>query len=405
MGTFIVGIFSAFVYAFIHFAMIWLKIDDPLDAVAVHSGGGILGVLVTHLVIGEGGVFDADNGVTAMHQIWSQLVGIMVITAWSAVISCILFYVLKLNNVLRVSREVELQGLDIVKHGEAAYPAEAWKEIQYGHDGGDSLPPVMKNVGEKDKMKDEEFYEMKEKRDDSDNESVRKEASFFENKMVGTWSKVNKELRKQMMNIEDFKDSEVVLTVKPIGFRKLSSESRLVSESDTASTVSSELEKKPVEDYKESIGGGGFTNAAFEDSVDYTKPPQDNESKPFQETHFGGSFRNIDEEIQKKLDQVKLSSEDNSGKLEDIYVEEEGMKKDFHSSTLRLDAAPIVSDTEGATMEFGDDSHKEGDAIYEQLNEHKSDSDPLANMRQRVLAEGFENTTLEFNNSRESSMI
>jgi len=351
-------------------------------------------------------VFDADNGVTAMHQIWSQLVGIMVITAWSAVFSCILFYVLKLNNLLRVSREVELQGLDIVKHGEAAYPAEAWREIQYGHDGDESLPPVMKKVGEKDKMKDQEFYEMKENRDDRDNESVRKEASFLENKIVvGTWSKVNKELRKQMMNIEDFKDSEVVLTVKPIGFRKLRSESRLDSESDTASTVSSELEKKPVEDYKESIGGGGFTNAAFEDSVDYAKPPQDNEAKPFQETHFGGNFRNIDEEIQKKLDQVRLSSEDNSDKPEDIYVEEEGVKKDFHSSTLRLDAAPSASDTEGATMEFGDDSYKDGDAIYEQLSEHKSDTDPLANMRQRVLAEGFENTTLEFNNSRESSMI
>ena len=129
--TFIVGIFSAFVYAFIHFAMIWLKIDDPLDAVAVHSGGGILGVLVTPLVISEGGVFDAENGVTAMHQIWSQLVGILVITAWSAVISSLLFYILKLNNKLRVSREIELQGLDLTKHGEAAYPAEAWRELQY----------------------------------------------------------------------------------------------------------------------------------------------------------------------------------------------------------------------------------------------------------------------------------
>ena len=130
--TFIVGIFAAFVYAFIPYAMIWLKIDDPLDAVAVHSGGGMLGVLVTPLVISKGGVFDAENGVTAMHQVWSQLVGILVITAWSAIVSSVMFYILKLNKKLRVSREMELQGLDQVKHGEAAYPAEAWKEVQYG---------------------------------------------------------------------------------------------------------------------------------------------------------------------------------------------------------------------------------------------------------------------------------
>ena len=76
-------------------------------------------------------MFDAENGVTAMHQIWSQLVGILVITAWSAVISSILFYILKLNNKLRVSRKIELQGLDLAKHGESAYPAEAWRELQY----------------------------------------------------------------------------------------------------------------------------------------------------------------------------------------------------------------------------------------------------------------------------------
>merc|ERR1719370_2747730 len=79
--TFFVGIVAGAVYTLVHFGMIWLKIDDPLDAIAVHSGGGILGVLVTPLVISEGGVFDAENEVTAMHQIWSQFVGILVITA------------------------------------------------------------------------------------------------------------------------------------------------------------------------------------------------------------------------------------------------------------------------------------------------------------------------------------
>ena len=32
------------------YSMIWLRIDDPLDAVAVHSGGGVVGVLATPAV-------------------------------------------------------------------------------------------------------------------------------------------------------------------------------------------------------------------------------------------------------------------------------------------------------------------------------------------------------------------
>ena len=63
--------FAAFVYVVVHHSMIWFRIDDPLDAVAVHS------------VIGTGRVFSADSTNTAMHQIWSQVVGLLVITAWS----------------------------------------------------------------------------------------------------------------------------------------------------------------------------------------------------------------------------------------------------------------------------------------------------------------------------------
>ena len=125
-ATFLVGILASFTYAIVHYAMIWFRIDDPLDAVAVHSGGGIVGVLATPFVLGSGGVFDAENSVTAMHQIWSQVVGLLVITAWAGGVSAILFYILKLNNKLRVSEEIEVKGADIIKHGESAYPAGAW---------------------------------------------------------------------------------------------------------------------------------------------------------------------------------------------------------------------------------------------------------------------------------------
>ena len=127
-ATFIVGIFAALAYILIHYTMIWFRVDDPLDAVAVHSGGGMVGVMATPFVISKGGVWDADSGVTAMHQIWSQLVGLLVITAWSAGVSSIIFFILKINNKLRLPREVEIAGCDIIKHGEAAYPEEAYRK-------------------------------------------------------------------------------------------------------------------------------------------------------------------------------------------------------------------------------------------------------------------------------------
>jgi len=48
---------------------------------------------------------------------------------------------------LRVDREMELKGMDIVKHGEAAYPAQAWVELQYtADDKNGSRPSHMKGV-------------------------------------------------------------------------------------------------------------------------------------------------------------------------------------------------------------------------------------------------------------------
>ena len=92
--------------------------------------GGVTGVLAAPFVIGAGGVFDAEASVTAMHQVWSQLVGLLVITAWAASVSSLIFFTLNLNNKLRLPREVELAGCDVIKHGEAAYPAEAYTQAE-----------------------------------------------------------------------------------------------------------------------------------------------------------------------------------------------------------------------------------------------------------------------------------
>jgi len=309
-----------------------------------------------------------------------------------------MFYILKLNKKLRVSREMEFQGLDLVKHGEAAYPAEAWREVQYGDDGelGQSLPPNMisRSSNPKTKLEEKEYYEMK--------PANKKEMSPTENKMIGSWSKVNKNLKKQMLNLEDYKDSEVILTVRPIGFRKLSSETRLVSETDTESTVSY------VEEKKQDIGG--FTNDAFEDddndSVDFAKLPLENKGNSFKETHFGGGWMNINEQLKEQFDQTD-SQEDEKPVEKETTVKSPGIEevKDFHSSTLKLDY--LEAERLSGTMVFADDGYPREEAIYEQVPELINDKPqhPLAGPMQRVLDENDANLTLDFNNSRESSMI
>ena len=251
---------------------------------------------------------------------------------------------------------------------------------------------ISRSSNPKTKLEEKEYYEMK--------SANKKEMPLTENKMIGSWSKVNKNLKKQMLNLEDYKDSEVILTVRPIGFRKLSSETRLVSETDTESTVSY------VEEKKQDIGG--FTNDAFEDddSVDFSKLPLENKGDSFKETHFEGGWMNINEQLKEQFDQTD-SQEDEKPVEKETTVKSPGIEevKDFHSSTLKLDY--LEAERLSGTMVFADDGYPREEAIYEQVPELINDKPqhPLAGPMQRVLDENDANLTLDFNNSRKSSMI
>jgi hypothetical protein len=60
-----------------------------------------------------------------------QLIGILVLVAWGVGFCLVLFGSLKYFKILRVDSTVEVQGMDSMKHGEPAYPAESWEEQQY----------------------------------------------------------------------------------------------------------------------------------------------------------------------------------------------------------------------------------------------------------------------------------
>ncbi|XP_022082672.1 putative ammonium transporter 1 [Acanthaster planci] len=126
-GAAVVGIVSGAVYVLWSWLVCKLRIDDPLDAVAVHLGGGLWGVFSVPILGFETGVVFAWNQVAFMNLGWNAL-GAVAIICWTGILSAILFGLMRLLGVLRVSSEIEEKGLDIAKHGESAYPLSS-----YGH--------------------------------------------------------------------------------------------------------------------------------------------------------------------------------------------------------------------------------------------------------------------------------
>jgi Amt family ammonium transporter len=107
-----------------------LKYDDSLDAFGIHAVGGIVGAIATGVLVnpalGGAGVVDFTTGETGYDagvQIMAQIKGVAITVVWSAVMSAIVFSLIKFTVGLRVSKETEEEGLDIVEHGERAYHA------------------------------------------------------------------------------------------------------------------------------------------------------------------------------------------------------------------------------------------------------------------------------------------
>ncbi len=115
-----------------------LKYDDSLDAFGIHAIGGIIGAIGTGILVnpafGGAGIVDytscaKDGDISTcdsatynmVTQVIAQLKGVGVTIVWSLVASAIVFLLIKLIFGMRVSKETEEEGLDIVEHGERAY--------------------------------------------------------------------------------------------------------------------------------------------------------------------------------------------------------------------------------------------------------------------------------------------
>lgn len=97
--------------------------DDSLDAFGVHGVGGILGALLTGVfakkILNPGGADGLLAGNPA--QLGVQLLGIVAVGAYSALLTYILLKIIDRVIGLRVSIDDEREGLDMTQHGEQGY--------------------------------------------------------------------------------------------------------------------------------------------------------------------------------------------------------------------------------------------------------------------------------------------
>ncbi len=131
-----------------------LRIDDPVGAISVHGVCGIWGVLAVGLFAdgtwagssGWNGV--AGRAVTGlfhgggMSQLMAQLVGCATLVVWAFGLSFIFFKIQNKVQGMRVSPEVEMQGLDLPELGVLAYPAFAMDHGATGEGSHISVPSM-----------------------------------------------------------------------------------------------------------------------------------------------------------------------------------------------------------------------------------------------------------------------
>ncbi len=118
MGAIAIGLLAGIVLplalAFIENIM---KIDDPVGAIGVHGVCGAFGTLAV-------GLFDTTSGYfyTGDLSLFSaQLIGVVVVGAWTIATTGILFNIIDKTVGLRVKHNEELMGLDLEEHGSPSY--------------------------------------------------------------------------------------------------------------------------------------------------------------------------------------------------------------------------------------------------------------------------------------------
>jgi len=134
----IIGMVSGLVYMSVSKLLIKLKIDDAVDAVPVHFGNGIWGIIAVGFFAQEshmasaaystdhlGWFFSLANGTTDANLLLCQVCAVLWICGWVFFVMTPFFLVLNALGMFRVDALEEEVGLDISHHRGAAYDLSA----------------------------------------------------------------------------------------------------------------------------------------------------------------------------------------------------------------------------------------------------------------------------------------
>lgn len=130
--AFLIGAIGGVLVVFSVFFFDKIKIDDPVGAISVHGVCGAWGLLSIGLFAKYDDAFldREDAGLFyggGFDQLAMQFVMLVIILAWVAATTAILFATIKATIGLRVSAEEEIEGLDVLEHGMAGYSGDTVK--------------------------------------------------------------------------------------------------------------------------------------------------------------------------------------------------------------------------------------------------------------------------------------
>ncbi|MBW4574094.1 MAG: ammonium transporter [Aphanothece sp. CMT-3BRIN-NPC111] len=157
-SAFIIGLVAGVVVVFSVTFFDKIKIDDPVGATSVHLICGIWGTLAVGLfavgpnvatyswyTTGPAKGLLLGGGLT---QVIPQVVGILAVGGITVLLSTIFWLALKATLGVRVSREEEIQGLDIGEHGMEAYNGFAKEASTVGFADSDTYSGMTKRSGD-----------------------------------------------------------------------------------------------------------------------------------------------------------------------------------------------------------------------------------------------------------------
>mmetsp|Transcript_29719 Transcript_29719/g.78911 ORF Transcript_29719/g.78911 Transcript_29719/m.78911 type:complete len:478 (-) Transcript_29719:112-1545(-) len=112
----IIGLVGGVSYQGVSMLMTWLELDDVVDAVAVHGACGLWGVVAVglfgdpdHGMGGNGAFYGGD-------QLGVQIMAVIVIFAWTFTLSVVVFSLLRVLGLLRLSDDYQDVGADLKEH-------------------------------------------------------------------------------------------------------------------------------------------------------------------------------------------------------------------------------------------------------------------------------------------------